>query len=142
MQMSAFAYIGVSPQQTSLAPAPVRLLTVGIGDADHGELARFLGEPECAFYRAAGRSDALPLIRRNWPNVVICEQSLPDGSWQDLLNDIQTIARAPKLIVCSLLADDRLWAEVLNVGGFDVLMKPFHPFEVTRVVRMAARQKR
>jgi DNA-binding response OmpR family regulator len=46
------------------------------------------------------------------------------------------------LIVCSLLADDRLWAEVLNIGGYDVLMKPFLPIEVTRVVRMAARQVR
>ena len=78
---------------------------------------------------------------RSWrPNVVICEQNLPDGTWQDLLGDLQSLSRPPMLIVCSLLADDRLWAEVLNIGGYDVLMKPFQAIEVARVVRMAARQ--
>ena len=39
----------------------------------------------------------------------------------------------PNLIVFSRLADERLWAEVLNLGGFDVLMTPFEPEEVLRV---------
>jgi DNA-binding response OmpR family regulator len=113
---------------------------VGITDADHDQLARFLKEPECTLYRATARRDATPVIRRHRPNVVICEPSLPDGSWQDLLGDLQSQPRPPMLIVCSLLADDRLWAEVLNIGGYDVLMKPFRPVEVIRVIRMAARQ--
>jgi len=141
--MSASAYIEVLPKrQNVLAPAPVRLLTVGIGDADHSELARFLPEPESTLYRASARREALPLIRRHWPNVVMCEQFLGDGTWRDLLDDIQAGPHSPMLIVCSLLADDRLWAEVLNIGGFDVLMKPFHAKEVNRVVHMAARQVR
>jgi DNA-binding response OmpR family regulator len=142
-QMPASAYTELLPQHHSaLAPTPVRLLTVGIEDADHSELASFLCEPECTLYRAHTRSDAFPLIRRYRPSVVICEQFLPDGTWRDLLDDLQDAPRSPMLIVCSLLADDRLWAEVLNIGGFDVLMKPFHGTEVTRVVQMAARQVR
>lgn len=31
------------------------------------------------------------------------------------------------------MADERLWAEVLNLGGYDVLPTPFEPDEVTRV---------
>jgi DNA-binding response OmpR family regulator len=137
--MSASACFEVRPQLL-LAPAPVNLLTVGMPDSDHYELTRFLDGPECRVYRAAARRDALPLMRRQCPDVVICEPNLPDGQWQDLLNDLQDLPRTPMLIVSSLLADDRLWAEVLNIGGFDVLMKPFHHDEVIRVVNMAARQ--
>jgi hypothetical protein len=39
----------------------------------------------------------------------------------------------PSLIVFSCLADEFLWAEVLNLGGFDVRMTPFEPEEVLRV---------
>jgi hypothetical protein len=43
------------------------------------------------------------------------------------------------LIVTAKLADDRLWAEVLNLGGFDVLAQPFYRGEVTRAVGHACR---
>jgi DNA-binding response OmpR family regulator len=39
--------------------------------------------------------------------------------------------------VTSRLADERLWAEVLSLGGYDVLMKPFDVSEVYRVIRLA-----
>jgi hypothetical protein len=35
--------------------------------------------------------------------------------------------------VFSRLADESLWAQVLNLGGFDVLMTPFEAEEVLRV---------
>jgi hypothetical protein len=35
----------------------------------------------------------------------------------------------PRLIVFSRNADDRLWAEVLNLGGFDLLATPFREEE-------------
>jgi DNA-binding response OmpR family regulator len=43
-------------------------------------------------------------------------------------------------IVTSRLADDALSAEVLNVGGYDLLLKPFRAEEVIRVVHAAATQ--
>ena len=63
--------------------------------------------------------------------VVICEKSLPDGEWKDLLG------KTPRLIVTSHAADEALWAEVLNLGGYDVLAQPFDEQEVRRVVAMA-----
>jgi DNA-binding response OmpR family regulator len=44
---------------------------------------------------------------------------------------------SPVLIVSSRTADERLWAEVLNLGAYDVLVKPFDPTEVSRVVGLA-----
>jgi len=43
------------------------------------------------------------------------------------------------VIVASRLADERLWAEVLNLGGYDLLAKPFDRDELVRVIAMAAR---
>jgi hypothetical protein len=43
------------------------------------------------------------------------------------------------VIVSSRLADERLWAEVLNLGGYDVLGMPFEPEKVLRVADSAWR---
>jgi len=71
---------------------------------------------------------------------VISDAQLFDGySWKDLLHEIQEIMNPPPLIVADRLADERLWAEVLNLGAYDLLTKPFDGTEVLRVMSMACR---
>jgi DNA-binding NtrC family response regulator len=72
-------------------------------------------------------------------SVVICETLLPDGSWKDLLACMARAEASSVLVVTSKVADEWLWAEVLNLGGYDVLAQPFDREEVTRVVRSAVR---
>lgn len=68
--------------------------------------------------------------------ILLCEEVLPDGSWKDLLHRLPSPGH---LIVTSNNADDRLWAEVLNLGAYDVLAKPFRSTEVFRTVGIAWR---
>jgi DNA-binding response OmpR family regulator len=56
--------------------------------------------------------------------VVVCERDLPPGSWKDVLEQVTILSDPPSLIVTSRLADERLWAEALNLGAYDVLAKP------------------
>jgi DNA-binding response OmpR family regulator len=58
-------------------------------------------------------------------------------TWTDLLDQINILAKAPSLIVASRLADERLWAEALNLGAWDVLVRPFDPLELIRSVKLA-----
>jgi DNA-binding response OmpR family regulator len=44
------------------------------------------------------------------------------------------------LVVTSRMADEALWAEVLNMGGYDVLAQPLDTEEVTRVIGAALRR--
>jgi len=81
---------------------------------------------------------ALDFLDRHHVSVVLSELELSDGSWRELLNGMASLSAPPNLIVSSRLADHRLWAEVLNLGGFDVLMTPFETEEVLRVT-LAAR---
>jgi DNA-binding response OmpR family regulator len=45
--------------------------------------------------------------------------------------------RSPLLIVTSPANDHGLWAELLSLGGYDVLIKPFQTDEVLRVLGVA-----
>ena len=67
----------------------------------------------------------------------MCEETLPDGDWKGMLRELAKFRERPELIVTSRVADDSLWAEVLNLGGCDVLAKPFDAKEVVWAVSMA-----
>lgn len=70
--------------------------------------------------------------------VVICAAYFSDGHcWKDIMREIQRLPLPPQLIVADRLADEALWAEVLNLGCYDLLTTPFEPKEVLRVLPMA-----
>jgi DNA-binding NtrC family response regulator len=78
--------------------------------------------------------EALPQICATTPSLVICERDLPDGSWKTILGACEALQRPTCFLVASRQADERLWAEVLNLGGFDVLQKPFKLPEIRQVL--------
>lgn len=89
--------------------------------------------------RARSISEAALLVSRNPVDVAIVESSLPDGAWRDFLSQCVQFGQRPRVIVTSRLADEYLWAEVLNLGGYDVLAQPFEVSEVRRCAEAAVR---
>jgi DNA-binding response OmpR family regulator len=80
-------------------------------------------------------SGAFSDLRKEQFPLVLCDDALP---WRDLLEGpIRALPVPPLLVVSSRLADDRLWAEALNLGAYDVLAKPFDKAEVIRVIESA-----
>lgn len=88
-------------------------------------------------------NDARGLLNEAHIGVVLTDCRLPDGGWQDVLHELQNRRKAaPPLIVVSRLADERLWAEVLNLCGYDVLATPFRADEVLWSISSAWRKWR
>ena len=91
-------------------------------------------------FEARNRRSAMECLERNPVQVVLAQSDLPNWSWQNVLRDLRCMRRPPQLVVTSPTADDRLWAEVLNIGGYDVLLaEPFEADELRRVVASASR---
>jgi DNA-binding response OmpR family regulator len=90
-------------------------------------------------FEARDRRHALECLAKNPVQVVIAESELPAWNWKRILSDLRRLAPTPQLVVTSRTADDYLWAEVLNVGGYDVLPQPLERDEVERVVASAQR---
>jgi DNA-binding response OmpR family regulator len=84
-----------------------------------------------------GFRKARALLNLDLVRVVVCEHALPDGDWRDLLGVAASRQCPPPIIVTSRLADERLWAEVLNLGGYDVLAKPLDRDESLRAIGLA-----
>jgi len=69
--------------------------------------------------------------------IVICDCDASSGTWREMLDRISLLPDPPLFIVASRLADERLWAEALHLGAWDVLAKPFDAEEVKRIVSIA-----
>lgn len=81
--------------------------------------------------------EALYLARSGPLPVVLCEPHMSDGNRNTLIDKLRERADPSAVIVVSRLADERLWVEVLNRGGYDVLAIPFDRSEVLRVLSLA-----
>jgi DNA-binding response OmpR family regulator len=90
-------------------------------------------------FEARDRRRAIKCLERNPVQVVITESNIPNWNWKRVLNDLRRLTRPPQLIVTSRTADESLWAEVLNVGGYDVMAQPLEEYEVERVIASAHR---
>jgi len=127
----------LSRDTAAVDQATFDVLAVSPSREDHRFLRRLLSAWKWVVHPAHSYAEAAELLSRHSMPVVICECELPDGTWQDVLNLLNRLEQPALLIVTSAAADDFLWAEVLNLGGYDVLMKPFDPAEVMRVVHLA-----
>jgi len=119
------------------ARAKFTLLTVSADLEDFQSLRQILGSEYYSIRQARDCREALNILTQERPSVVACDHNLPDGSWRDIFAQVRDMADPPPVIVFSRHADERLWAEVLNVGGYDVLAKPLESLEVSRVLGSA-----
>ncbi len=115
----------------------VTVLSVSPVAEDHASLQAILEHSKWELYTAVSVPTALTAIRRRQTGVVICERDLRPGTWIDMLEELRRLPNAPPLIIASRLADERLWAEALRLGAYDVLAKPFERRELVRSVSLA-----
>lgn len=115
----------------------VPVLIVSPFEEDHTALLGALAPPAFGPRSARSFREAAPLVGEI--PIIIAECHLDGCCWKDLWHAVQVSPKRPwpRLIVAADAANDRLWAEVINLGAQDVLAKPFDSAEVRWVVNEA-----
>jgi DNA-binding NtrC family response regulator len=116
------------------------VLFIGPCADEHASLQQIFRDSPWDLQGAFTGRDGLGLLSRTHGIcVVICDHCLPDGDWRGVLAEVNNMQDRPAFIVSSRLADERLWAEALNLGAFDLLLgSPFDSEEVLRVTQSAS----
>jgi DNA-binding NtrC family response regulator len=104
-------------------------------DADR--LSQMLSPLPLVFDHVPDLQQARDTFHRHGYRVILTEAGLPDGSWHDVLALSREAWPAADVIVTDLHADARFWAEALNLGAYDLLVKPFCESEVRRILTHA-----
>jgi DNA-binding NtrC family response regulator len=131
----------VRTKSKSLIPVrepKARVLSVSASDADHAALYDMIDTRRWQFATADSCRQAVRELRSNGARAVFCERALPDGEWKDILEQISGLDSPPRFAVVARLADENLWFEVFERGGYDVLSKPLIEEEVRNVLGSAA----
>lgn len=115
----------------------VTILAISPSREDLCALHEILDHSNWILREARNCRQAIDVLQNDPAGVVVCEHSLPDGSWRDVQNALAGLDSPPPVVVSSMHADDRMWAEVLNLGGYDVLPEPFDGNEVVRILSLA-----
>ena len=120
---------------------PTQILLVGGTERDKEYFRLLFPGPGWLVQSARSVRQAGRLLASLPIKVVLTERILQDGTWSDVLDIAAAGPWPPPVIVGSHDADERMWAEVLSLGGYDVLLKPFEPTEAKRVVELAVRRR-
>jgi DNA-binding NtrC family response regulator len=89
--------------------------------------------PVCDCNEARRMLEAQPAVQ-----VVVTDARFHDGDWRRVIEIVERGRRKIEVVVCSRLGDPKLWLDVLEQGGYDVLVEPFQHEEVRRIVKAAA----
>ena len=130
-------HIALLAGESGECEGPVAILVVAPSEHDTQALGRILDDANWTLHHSVSHADALKVLRKRRIAAVVCEAQLPDASWRELLPAVAALPSPPPVLVSSALADDALWAEVVNLGGSDVLGKPFDREEVIRGISLA-----
>jgi DNA-binding response OmpR family regulator len=117
-------------------------LLVGVYESDRAVVREVFGKQGWRLFEARDGRRAMAWLERNAVQVVMADAGSVGAEWQRLLDALRTLPDPPQLVVTSRTADDFLWAEVLNRGGYDVLPRPLNRDEVERVIAGAVRHFR
>jgi DNA-binding response OmpR family regulator len=120
---------------------PTEILMVNPAEQDREHVRLLFPNPDWRVHFVQSVCEAGQLLNQRPIDVILCDRDLPDGTWVDILGAAASAHFRPRVVVTSHRADERMWAEVLSLGGHDLLVTPFDPGEVGRVVEMALRRR-
>jgi two-component system, OmpR family, KDP operon response regulator KdpE len=114
-----------------------RRILILVEDPELGDsLLEAMQSRGCAVALATSGREGLGLLRSGLVDLVVAEMGLPDLPGMSLLSEVQTMKKAPKVILTTKHCSEFLAARALDHGASAVLC---WPFEMSQVLALAAR---
>jgi DNA-binding NtrC family response regulator len=113
------------------------ILIVNSSSAESDQLKTVLGQNGLQPQIMSTCRMALDVLHQESFSMVLSNRILPDGDWKIILQALESIPERPELVVFSRQAEESLWYDVLQLGGFDVLSVPFNDADLIRVIGLA-----
>jgi DNA-binding NtrC family response regulator len=115
----------------------LKVLFVSSRDADAEVLARALEGTRWRVIRARSCPEAVPLLAAHFFPVIIRDEQCCDLGCIHAIRCAQTGLYPAPLIVATPSPQFRVWEDVIDRGGFEVLARPFDAANVRKIVEFA-----
>jgi ActR/RegA family two-component response regulator len=82
--------------------------------------------------------EALPLLRdANPPHLVFTEDTLPDGTWSEVVKRSMMASKPVKVVVVSRVVDVSLYVDAMDGGAYDFILPPLSAIKLDYIVKRA-----
>ena len=109
---------------------PVQVVLASGKQEDGGALETIVEGTQWSLTSVPDFASAAGALRRLAAPILLCDRDLPGVRWQDALRTFAAGSGGPCVILLSSVADQYLWDDVIERGGFDVLTRPFQKQQV------------
>jgi two-component system, chemotaxis family, chemotaxis protein CheY len=115
------------------------ILLVDDDDFTRHYLRQVLSEDRYQFLEASNGADALGIIAKMQPDLVLLDLLMPKMGGMEVLLALQECQKRPAVMVISSLNTHKLVEEALRAGALGFIAKPFEETQVTEKVAGALR---
>jgi DNA-binding NtrC family response regulator len=114
---------------------------VFVPQEDHVAVAHILNRDFKPLF-AASLAEVLSILEQRAVPVLLCEKNTAGVDWKEVLEAVRAFPRPPHVVVVSKHADNHLFVEVGNLGGYNVIRTPYYESvkEMIRIVRLGAHE--
>ncbi len=85
-------------------------------------------------------NQAQQILSLQRPNLIFCEEQLPDGSYADIL-ELKFSTKTPPLVVLTRTGEWELYMHATRRGAFDVIRSPWCPTDIEMSLIRAVREE-
>jgi DNA-binding NtrC family response regulator len=93
-------------------------------------LFHILEDLKVTAFASANLAEAAQVLSRNEIALVFCEDRLTDGTYRDLLQNLETWNQSAHTVVTTRIGEWEEYLEALALGAFDMLQRPYRSTEV------------
>jgi len=76
-------------------------------------------------------------IKKDVPNLVLCDFRLPDADGKQMLQDIKAIDQSIQVVFITGYSDVRVAIQLIKSGAYEYVTKPIFPEEILNIIRKA-----
>ena len=69
--------------------------------------------------------------------LILCDRNQPGHPWREVMEGLASRAPGSCVLLISPVKDDQLWSDVLQRGGYDILIRPLREKAVLRSIDAA-----
>ena len=113
-----------------------KVLLLSNATTESSGLERIL-EQHVYLRRVTGLMELQTILDEECYDAVFCDWSFHRGKWDDALRHIQQLSPDLPVIIFRGTGGEKEWVQVLEAGGFDLLVAPYQNYTVLPVLEQA-----
>jgi CheY-like chemotaxis protein len=114
----------------------IKVIALAASGQDRRLLSEVASDQGWQMNFADTRHEARELLNRQGSPIVLCACEMPGGDWRETIKTVTSSPVSPYTILVSRAADEYLWNDFIQLGGFDILTTPLREADVLRAIRL------